>query len=148
MTLGQKLKEIRLHQRLSLGDVANNAAKFKGVENPQRAVIWRIEKGSATPRIGTLRAVCAGLGIKKDSDQWKEIHALWVATKFNEPISAKELVISLGKSRWQGMKSFERFMNTIAKLSEDDFEEVVKAVERPTVLAGIRGLNTIYESKR
>lgn len=60
--LGERIKLARLRRKLSSAQVAERA----GIS---RATLWQVEKGAATPSMGTYFMVLFTLGLEKDFQQ-------------------------------------------------------------------------------
>ncbi len=60
--LGERIKLARLRRKLASEQVAERA----GIS---RATLWQVEKGSATPSIGTYFMVLFTLGLEKDFEK-------------------------------------------------------------------------------
>jgi transcriptional regulator with XRE-family HTH domain len=63
--LGERIKLARLRRKLSTEQVAERA----GIS---RSTLWQIEKGSATPSMGTYLMVLFTLGLEKDFQKLAE----------------------------------------------------------------------------
>lgn len=138
MTLAKKYKELRSDRRMSLSDVGKRC----GLE---RTTIWKIENG-ILPRGATLQKACLrGLGLKKDSNEWNELQALWTAERTGQPITAQDLAGEITAQLADGRADLTALLRSAAKLDKDDFLEIEKAIHRPAVLQGLRALNALYE---
>lgn len=139
MTLAQKMQALRAERGLSFNDIA----ELTGL---QRTTAWKIEKGFL-PRGGTLEKVCLrGLGLGKDSDDWKEALALWTAERTGQPITAEALAGHMAAAQDVGDSEMARFYEAVSKLSPKLWDELQKAVHRPSALEGIAALNAIYDA--
>lgn len=139
MTLAKKIKALRAERKLSLSDIS----KLTGLE---RTTAWKIEKGFL-PRGSTLEKVCLlGLSLREDSEDWKEVLALWTAERTGQPITAKALASRMAAAQNDGDREMAQFYLSVSKLSPQLWGELQKAIARPSVLEGIAALNAIYET--
>jgi transcriptional regulator with XRE-family HTH domain len=93
MTLGEKLKKLRLEKKMTLQDVAQSTGYSK-------ALISRIENDSVSPSIGSLRKITAVLEIK--------LHELFAAieggrTSVIRKNSRKSQTLAGGKIKVEGL---------------------------------------------
>ncbi len=140
MTLGKKLREIRLRKKMSLQDVATLGGFM-------RPVLWKIEQGKSAPRPETMKQILRGLGILPDSREWEELHALWGAARTGNSVKVETLAENMAVVQVKNGREAKAFLAKLTALSDDDFDAIRKAVARPAVLSAIHVLHAVFERK-
>ncbi|MDR1190628.1 MAG: helix-turn-helix domain-containing protein [Verrucomicrobiales bacterium] len=139
MTLSQKLKTLREKQHLSLAEIAKKTKL-------ERTTIWKAENGER-PRGSTLQKLCLhGYGIAPISAEWKEIQALWVTESTGTALRAQDIILYGAVHEAATLKESAAFRRALAKLTDDQWRELSKAVTRPTVMEALAALNRLFEA--
>ncbi len=140
MTFGKLIKKHRAAQGISMFELGNRSGM-------PRTIIWRAEHGLATPRPETMRKIAIGLGLSEGSKAWSELFEAWGGDRTGQALTPKSMAESIKKASTYKGKAVKELTAMISNLSADDFEQVRLALSRPSVMAGIRALNAIYEEK-
>jgi len=140
MSFGKKLAEVRQKTGLSMYELGLRAGL-------PRTVIWKTEHGKSLPKPETLSQLAKGLGIAEGSRAWKDLYSIWSADRTGNSLSNEDLAGAITHAKTSSAKSLRSFSAALEKLSKEDFAEIQKAITRPSVLAGLRTLNALYESK-
>ena len=138
MKLAKEFKKIRSKKLLSLADVANKC-------DITRSTIWKLEQGNLPKGENFKIIISKGLGIKKDSAQYRRLVGLWTAERLGAQTMTDETLSSQIKAnenelRWEA----KELLTLIKGLSSNQLEQIKLTLERPQVLDALETLNELY----
>lgn len=120
-TLGSRFKEIRLEKKLFQHQIGKPAKLSE-------SVVWHVEHDWSVRWETVHLLITKGMKIKKTSDEYAELHALWVLGQAKKADAApatkgKQL---MSKHATEGVT---RFRNLIRNLKPEEVRDIIQAVE-------------------
>lgn len=142
MTLAQFVRDLRDKRKLSLADVCERAGG-----DITRPTVWKVEKAGHLPKGKTLMKIAKGIGLKKGTKDFNRMVALWTNEMTERgQFHPQELAGLMAEQILENDEVNLEFFDRISRLSNEEFDEIRLAVNRPEVMGGIATLNRIYEA--
>lgn len=141
MTFPTILQQMREAQNLSIYELAERSRL-------PRQVIWKAEKGHSVPRVETMRQIASGLGLSEGSKAYRELFSAWGGDKTGQSMTPQALAEGIKNAKTTGERLLAEFAEEISALTPDDLAQLRMAMNRPSVMAGLRLLNALYDEGR